>query len=873
MAGNGTITPMMQQYLDIKEQYSDCIVFFRLGDFYEMFFEDAITSSRELEITLTGKDCGLAERAPMCGVPFHSVNSYINKLIGKGYKVAICEQIEDPSIAKGLVKRDVIRIVTPGTQVDNMALEEEKNNYIASISNVENSFGLAVCDVSTGELHTTQIIDGSESVLIDELSKFNPSEIILSKTLENSAISSIIQNRFNTYVNAIDPRFFGFDYCTKKILDHFNIVSLDGIGLNENFPMVSAVGSLLDYLYTTQKVSLEHINSINIYSLNQFMILDSSTRRNLELSETMREKSRKGSLLGVLDKTVTSMGGRLIRKWIEQPLIDVNKINERLHSIDELKNNLLLREEIRINLKKVYDIERLSSRIIYGNINGKDLIALKNSLSVLPQLKEYLAQFDSELCEKLYDRLDLLSDIFALIEESIIEEPPITVKEGGIIKSGYNEDVDRLRSITSDSKSWIAQIENEEREKTGIKTLKVGFNKVFGYYIELSKSYVNLVPDYYIRKQTIANGERYIIPKLKEIEETLLNAESKIFELEYSIFNDIRLKISGQIKRLQAVANVISNLDVLCGLAEVAHNNNYIMPIVNSEDVINIVDGRHPVVEKMIKNNLFVPNDTDLNLEDNHLMIITGPNMAGKSTYMRQVALIVLMAQIGSFVPASSATIGVADRIFTRVGASDDLASGQSTFMVEMTEVANILNNATRKSLIILDEIGRGTSTFDGLSIAWSVVEYISNPDIIGAKTLFATHYHELTELEDKLSGVKNYCIAVKERGDDIIFLRKIIRGGADGSYGIQVAKLAGLPDDVIDRAKEILNKLDEADINKKPQTRDKKAGYDGQIDIFSASNESNEIVEELKKIDVSTLTPIEAMNLLYKLNLKAKEV
>lgn len=868
----GNITPMMQQYLEIKEQYNDCIVFFRLGDFYEMFFDDAITASRELEITLTGRDCGLEERAPMCGIPFHSASSYINRLINKGYKVAICEQIEDPSLAKGIVKRDVIRVVTPGTQVDNSALEEDKNNYIVSITIVENIFGLAACDVSTGEFSTTEIEDGSISSLLDELAKYNPSEIIISKTLENSEIVSLINSKFTSFVNILDPWIFEYDYCNKKVSDHFNIITLESLGLTRQ-AIVTACGSLFEYLYSTQKVNLGHINSINIYSLTNYMVLDSSTRRNLELTETMREKSRKGSLLGVLDKTLTSMGSRLIRKWIEQPLIDIKNIRDRLDAVKEIKDNILLRKELRECLNKIYDIERLSSRIVYGNINGRELIALKNSISVLPTIKKILIQCDSSLLSKTYERLDTLEDIYNIIDESITEEPPVTIKEGGVIKPGFNNDLDRLRNISTESKSWIAEIESQEREKTGIKNLKIGYNKVFGYYIEITKSNYSLVPDYYIRKQTIANGERYIIPKLKEIEETLVNAESKIIDLEYNLFTTVRLKISNHIKRIQRVSRIIAVIDVLCSLAEVAENNGYIMPEVNNIDTIEINDGRHPVVEKMISNSLFVPNDTYLDQVDNRLMIITGPNMAGKSTYMRQVALIVLMAQIGSFVPASKANIGVVDRIFTRVGASDDLASGQSTFMVEMTEVANILNNSTNKSLIILDEIGRGTSTFDGLSIAWSVVEYISNPKIIGAKTLFATHYHELTELEDKIHGVKNYCVAVKEKGDDIIFLRKIIRGGADGSYGIQVAKLAGLPNDVIEKAKEILMKLEEADINKKPENKSKKLLYEGQLDIFNVGNKTNQVFEEIKNLDVTTLTPIEALNVLYRFTLKAKEL
>ena len=869
----GNLTPMMQQYFEIKNQYKDCIVFFRLGDFYEMFFEDAITASRELEITLTGRDCGMDEKAPMCGIPFHASNSYINRLIGKGYKVAICEQIEDPSVAKGIVKRDVIRVVTPGTQVDNSALEDDKNNYIAALHFDGDKTGLAICDVSTGEFSTTEIVGNTTNSVIDELSKYIPSELVVSTLSQGSQVICSIEERFGSYINYLDTWVFEENYANKRILGHFNVSSIDGLGLTDKSNAAVASGALLEYLYSTQKIGLQHITGINIYSTQNFMVLDSSTRRNLELTETMRDKSRKGSLLWVLDKTVTSMGGRLIRKWIEQPLIDISRINSRLESVKELKESLLLRQDFEEAFKKVYDIERLLSRIIYGSVNGRDMIALRNSLSVLPNIKSLLVNCSSKKLKALYEKLDTLDDVYNLIYESITEDPPITVREGGIIKSSYNKEVDVLRNITSESKKWIAEIESEEREKTGIKNLKIGFNRVFGYFIEISKSNYGLVPDYYIRKQTIANSERYIIPKLKEIEETLSNAEGKVIELEYSIFNEVRMRISNEVLRIQSSSEVISIIDVLCSLAEVAEGSNYVMPEINDSKKIVIIDGRHPVVEKMISNNLFVPNDTILDDVEDRLMIITGPNMAGKSTYMRQVALIVHMAQIGSFIPASKAEIGVVDRIFTRVGASDDLASGQSTFMVEMTEVANILNNATKNSLVILDEIGRGTSTFDGLSIAWAVVEYISNPEIIGAKTLFATHYHELTELEDKIQGVKNYCIAVKEKGDTIIFLRKIIVGGADGSYGVQVAKLAGLPQSVIDKAKEILEKLENADIARKPEGR-KNRSYEGQVDLFnigSRPSQNNEIIEEIKRIDVTTLTPIEAMNVLYKLNLKAK--
>jgi DNA mismatch repair protein MutS len=871
----GTLTPMMQQYLDIKEQHKDCILFFRLGDFYEMFFKDAEIASRDLEITLTGRDCGLDERAPMCGVPFHSADAYISKLINKGHKVAICEQVEDPALAKGIVKRDVIRIVTPGTVTDSSMLDERKNNYLLSIYKNKFYFGLASVDVSTGDFFSTAINWGNTvNKVMDEIAKYSPSEIIVNSELYNDAsLMSFIRKRFNVYITAFDDLNFQNCRAAAKLKDRFPELKIDDNGFDIS---INASGALLEYLEQTQKVSLSHIQNVNFYKIEEFMVLDVSTRRNLELTETMREKNRKGTLLWVLDRTMTSMGGRTIRKWIEQPLVNISDINERLEAVNELKEKFMSRVEIREHLKRVYDIERLISKVVLGNVNCRDLIALKNSIGQIPYLKSLMSDLKSELIIRSNSSMDDLKDIFDLIDRSVIDEPPVSVKEGGIIKEGYNSEVDKLRKATTEGKTWVAALESSEREKTGIKNLKVGFNKVFGYFIEVTKSYYSLVPDSYIRKQTLANCERYITQELKDIEETILGAEEKVIGLEYRLFMEIKDTIASHVNRIKSTAKSIADMDVLCSLAEVADREGYCMPEVTLEDEIHIVDGRHPVVEKMIEQGSFVPNDTFLDMGEDSLAIITGPNMAGKSTYMRQVALNVLMAQIGSFVPARSAKIGIVDRIFTRVGASDDLAAGQSTFMVEMTEVAHILNNATRKSLLILDEIGRGTSTFDGLSIAWAVIEHISDNNKLGARTLFATHYHELTELEGKLTGVKNYCISVKEKGEDIIFLRKIIRGGADDSYGIQVARLAGVPQPVIERAREILNILEDADISKKEiKIRKNKRPIEGQIDLFSLGSSSkgaDEVVEELKNLDISTLTPLDALNFIYRLQQKVKK-
>lgn len=866
------LTPMMQQYLDIKEQYKDCVLFFRLGDFYEMFFKDAETASKELEITLTGRDCGLDERAPMCGIPFHAADSYIARLINKGFKVAICEQVEDPALAKGIVKRDVIRVVTPGTITDGSVLDEKKNNYLLSAYKSSCYFGLAFVDITTGELSATQINWGNTTAkLMDEIAKYSPAEMVVNGEFFNDkALISSIRRRFNVYISSFDDCCFDEERARARIRTSFHDSEL----LHREFDLsINASGALLEYLEQTQKVNLGHIQKINPYKIEEFMVLDSSTRRNLELTETLREKSRKGTLLWVLDRTMTSMGGRTLRRWVERPLINILDINSRIDAVGELKEKFMVRSEARELLKRVYDIERLMGKIILGSANCRDLIALGNSIGQIPYIKNILKDCSSELNVMNLEKLDELTDVYELIKSSIIEEPPVSVKDGGIIKTGYNPEVDKYRKATTEGKTWIARIESEEREKTGIRNLKVGFNKVFGYYLEVTKSYYQLVPAEYIRKQTLANCERFITQELKEIEDTILGAEEKVIELEYQLFLEVRDKIAARINRIKSTAASLAEIDVLCSLAEVADREGYCRPEMTLEDGIYIEDGRHPVVEKMIESGTFVPNETHLDMEENRLAIITGPNMAGKSTYMRQVALIVLISQIGSYVPASKAVIGVVDRIFTRVGASDDLAAGQSTFMVEMSEVANILDNATSRSLLILDEIGRGTSTFDGLSIAWAVIEFICEKEKLGCRTLFATHYHELTELEGKLTGIKNYCVSVKEKGEDIIFLRKIIRGGADGSYGIQVARLAGVPQAVIDRSKEILSELEAADISKKEnRTRKSRIPIDGQVDIFSfnkASKDSNEINEELRAINIPALTPMDAINILYKLQQK----
>lgn len=875
------LTPMMQKYMETKEQYKDCILFYRLGDFYEMFFEDAITASKELEITLTGKACGLEERAPMCGIPYHAVEGYLNKLVSKGYKVAICEQVEDPKLAKGLVKREVTRIVTPGTNLYTNALEDSKNNYLMCIALLPDKIGIAIADVTTGDFYMTEVEDTTK--LLDELYKFMPTEIICNDGFLMSGFNiEDLRNRLHICVNSLEPWYFDDNACRSCLQKHFKVNVLTGLGI-EDFPTgLIASGALMQYLYETQKTSLEHITHITPYLASKFMLLDSATRRNLELTETLREKQKRGSLLWVLDKTKTAMGARTLRSYIEQPLIDMEQIRIRLDAVEELCDNSVARDEIREYLQPIYDLERLLGRVSYKTANARDMIAFRNSLSMIPHIKTVMQEFHKDLLCEINGEMDSLEDICKMIEDAIEEDPPVSIREGGFIKAGYDADIDTLRSAKTNGKNWLAALEEEDRERTGIKNLRIKYNKVFGYYFEVTNSYLNLVPEDYVRKQTLTNAERFTTPKLKELEDTILNAEDKLCTLEYDAFCHIRDTISAQLDRIQRTAKAIAKLDVFASLSLVAERNQYTRPKLNEKGIIDIKDGRHPVVEQMIDHDMFIANDTYLNNGNHCIAVITGPNMAGKSTYMRQSALIVLMAQIGSFVPAKSANIGIVDRIFTRVGASDDLASGQSTFMVEMNEVANILRNATSKSLLILDEIGRGTSTFDGLSIAWAVIEHISNRKLLGAKTLFATHYHELTELEGKMSNVNNYCIAVKEKGDDIVFLRKIIKGGADKSYGIQVAKLAGVPDMVIDRAKEIVEQLSDNDITEKVQSivvdnkneRHRPIKYDevdlGQMTLFDTVKDED-VIKELQEINISTLTPLDALNTLYRLQNKLK--
>ena len=869
--------------METKSQYQDCILFYRLGDFYEMFFDDALTASRELEITLTGKNCGQEERAPMCGVPYHAVESYLNKLVSKGYKVAICEQVEDPKTAKGIVKREVVRIVTPGTNLDTQALDESKNNYIMCIVYIADRYGVSVADITTGDYFVTEIEDSAR--LMDEIYRFSPSEIICNEAFYMSGMDlDGMRDRLGITIYSLDAWYFDDAVCRQKLLDHFKVSSFVGLGLADYDCGVISAGALLQYLLETQKNDLSNLTHITPYTSGKFMMLDSSTRRNLELCETLREKQKRGSLLWVLDKTKTAMGARTLRKYIEQPLIDKKEIEKRLDAVQELKNQAISREELREYLSPVYDLERLIMKITYGSANPRDLTAFRTSLEMLPPIRYILQDMQCDLLRSIMEELDPLEDLCTLITNAIREEPPIAMKEGNIIRDGYNEEVDKLRRAKSDGKDWLAKLENDEREKTGIKNLRIKYNKVFGYYLEVTNSYKDLVPEYYTRKQTLANAERYITPELKELEDMILGAEDKLYALEYELYTEVRETVAAEVERIQETAKAVAALDVFASLALVAERNNYVRPKINEKGVIDIKEGRHPVVERMIPNDMFIANDTYLDDKKHRISIITGPNMAGKSTYMRQTALIALMAQVGSFVPAKSANIGISDRIFTRVGASDDLASGQSTFMVEMTEVANILRNATSKSLLILDEIGRGTSTFDGLSIAWAVVEYISDSRLLGAKTLFATHYHELTELEGKIENVNNYCIAVKEKGDDIVFLRKIVKGGADKSYGIQVAKLAGVPDLVINRAKEIVEELSEGDIttrvseiatkDKVSRKKPKVKKYDevdiAQMSLFDTVKD-DDVLEELKSLDVGNMTPIDALNTIYRLQNKLK--
>ena len=876
------LSPMMQHYLQVKNEYPDCIIFYRLGDFYEMFFEDAKVVSKELELTLTGRACGLEERAPMCGVPFHAADTYLNRLVQRGYKVAICEQVEDPSTAKGMVKREVVRIATPGTNIDMQALDETKNNYIMCIVYSVEKYGISIADVTTGDFFVTEV--DTERKLVDEINKFAPSEIICNEAFYMSGVDvNDMKDRLRIAVTSLDSWYFGDDLARETLLSHFKIHTLEGLGLQDYDSGVLASGALLKYLYETQKNSLSNILAIHPYSIGKYMIIDSSSRRNLELVETLREKQKRGSLLWVLDKTKTAMGARLLRSYVEQPLIDKSEILKRQEFISVLNKHEITREELREYLNPIYDLERLITRITYQTANPRDLIAFRNSLEMLPAIGMLLGDLSCDLVAEIRDEFDDLRDLYDLLCESIQEEPPISSRDGDIIKEGFNEEVDKLRAAKTEGKSWLAELEAKEKEKTGIKNLRIKYNKVFGYYLEVTNSFKDMVPDYFIRKQTLTNAERFITPELKELEDTILGSEDRLTSLEYELFKAVRDHLAENVARIQRTAKAIAKIDVFASLALVASRNNYCKPKINESGIIDIKNGRHPVVEKMITNDMFIDNDTYLNNANNRIAIITGPNMAGKSTYMRQTALIVLMAQIGSFVPAASANIGIVDRIFTRVGASDDLASGQSTFMVEMNEVANILRNATSNSLLILDEIGRGTSTFDGLSIAWAVVEHISNTKLIGAKTLFATHYHELTELEGKLNGVNNYCIAVKEKGDDIVFLRKIIKGGADKSYGIQVAKLAGLPDTVIERAKEIVNELINNDITEvvrnisvdnSSKKNYKKVHLDEvdltQMSLFDTISDED-IIDELRNVDIGNLTPLEALNKLYELQNKVK--
>ena len=877
-------SPMMQHYLKTKEEYKDCILFYRLGDFYEMFFDDALVVSNELELTLTGKDCGQAERAPMCGIPFHAAETYLNRLVANGHKVAICEQVEDPKQAKGIVKREVIRIVTPGTNLNTQALDETKNNYLMSIVYLGEKIGVSIADFSTGDYFVTELSSGSE--LIDEINKFVPSEIITNEYFSMSGIDlTAVNDKLGITMSTLDSWYFDEDTCIKKLLTHFKVGVLDGLGLKDYTAGTIAAGALLLYLYEMQKGSVDHITSIVPYTTGKYMLIDSSSRRNLELVETMREKQKKGSLLWVLDKTKTAMGARALRSMIEQPLINKEDILKRQAGIEECNNRAIDREEIREYLNPVYDLERIMTKISCKSANPRDLIAFRNSLEMLPHIKKLIGTMESDLFAECFANLDDLADIYSLISSAIVEEPPITIREAGIIKEGFSKEADELRRAKTEGKEWLAQLEAREKEATGIKNLKVKYNKVFGYYLEVTNSFKNLVPADWVRKQTLTNAERYTTDELKKLEDVILGAEDKLCSLEYDLFNEVRDSIAAEVRRIKSTARAIAEIDVYTALSVVAQQYNYVKPAINEKGIIDIKNGRHPVVEKMIRNDMFVANNTYLDNAKNRISIITGPNMAGKSTYMRQTALIVLMAQIGSFVPAQEANIGIVDRIFTRVGASDDLASGQSTFMVEMTEVANILRNATPKSLLILDEIGRGTSTFDGLSIAWAVVEYIANTKLLGAKTLFATHYHELTELEGTLDGVNNYCIAVKENGDDIVFLRKIIKGGADKSYGIQVAKLAGVPDTVIERAKELVADLSDADISlkardiaqyskKQEKLVDSYKKVDDlevkQMSLFDTVN-NDDIIEDIKALDISNMTPIDALNTLYKLQGRVK--
>ena len=882
MIGVAKLSPMMEQYVATKEKYKDCILFYRLGDFYEMFFDDAILASKELEITLTGKDCGMEERAPMCGIPFHAADTYINQLVKKGYKVAIGEQVEDPKLAKGLVKREVIRIVTPGTNLSSESLEGSKNNYLMCISYVGKNYGISVTDLSTGVFKTCQIQQAEK--VVDEINKFQPSEVLYQAGVEQVEEIHAVCERLQVSHTEAPDYYFNLETDEETLKRQFHINSIEGLGLKDSPACVASCGALMQYLHETQMSSLSHINHIETYSVDSFMILDSATRRNLELTETLRDKQKRGSLLWVLDKTKTAMGARKLREFVEQPLLYKDAIEKRLDAIEAINKELIVREELREYLNTIYDLERLLTRIALKTANPRDLLAFKTSIQYLPDIYNLLRELPCERINEIYEDYDSLEDLYDLLEQAIVEEPPVSIKEGGIFKQGYRDEIDELRLAKTECKTWLADLESKEREKTGIKGLKIKYNKVFDYYFEVTNSFKSLVPDYFIRKQTLVNAERFTTDELNTLSGKILGAEDKLYALEYDCYVELREKLAAALVRVQKMAGYIAELDALCSLAYVADKNNYVRPSLNTDGVIDIKGGRHPVVEKMLANDSFVENDTYLNNAESRISIITGPNMAGKSTYMRQTALITLMAQIGSFVPAESANIGLCDRIFTRVGASDDLASGQSTFMIEMNEVANILRNATKDSLLILDEIGRGTSTFDGLSIAWAVVEYIADPNILGAKTLFATHYHELTELEGKLSSVNNFCIAVQEEGDDIVFLRKIIKGGADRSYGIQVARLAGVPEPVLKRAREICNELIDSDITTKvkdidikpalseqPKIKETRSSDYEQLSLFSSPVEMT-IANELKTMDLNNMTPIKAMLYLQELQERLKQ-
>lgn len=867
------LSPMMKQYFKIKEENKDSILFFRLGDFYEMFFDDAKTASKELELTLTGRDCGQEERAPMCGVPFHSSEAYIARLVSKGYKVAICEQTEDPATAKGLVKRDIIRVVTPGTIMEASMLDESKNNYICSVYKIKDNIGVAFCDISTGEL-SASLLSGKEcdNRFKNELGRFLPSEILIGgEAIKIKELSAFIKDKLDAGVEMLEDECYDKEVCGEAVCGQFGTETLEKLNDADNTEIISCVGALINYLKKTQITGIERINSLSLYKDSQFLNLDFNTRRNLELIETMRSKDKKGSLLWVLDKTKTAMGKRLIRSWVEKPLVSCAGIVKRQNAVEELFKNTVLRMDITDSITGIFDIERLMTRIVYGSANARELRALCAAAEKLPDVKELLKDSNSSLLKDIYNDIDILSDIHTLIDTSIEEEPPFSVREGGMIKKGFNDELDVLKGDMNNSAGLLSAIESAQREKTGIPKLKVGYNRVFGYYIEVSNSYKDLVPENYVRKQTLSNCERYITGELKEIESRILGAKDRSVALEYQLFTEVRNTVSENLDRIQKTAKAIAELDVIASLAGVASDNRYTRPEVNLSGIINIKEGRHPVVEKLLKDTPFVPNDVMLDKEKNRVAIITGPNMAGKSTYMRQTAIITLMAQIGSFVPASYAEIGIVDSIFTRVGASDDLSTGQSTFMVEMNEVANIIKNATSNSLLILDEIGRGTSTFDGMSIARAVLEYAADKKKLGAKTLFATHYHELTVLEELLDGVKNYNIAVKKRGDDITFLRRIVPGGADESYGIEVAKLSGIPEWIISRAKQILKGLESTDKTAKiPAKKSKKPQEEEALPLLAAANTA--ITDKLKNIDINTLTPIESMNILFELIKMADE-